>query len=254
MKNTKTLFTALIPLLFFTSCQKMYSDEFATTTPANPSVQLSNRPKTYSEDITYSSGGRDSVTFNLTYDANGRVLSLISASSPGDKFIYQYQGTTITVDIYNSGIINIHENLYLNPNNFVDSTFQYNDTKDTTSEKYLYNVGKQLVSVKSYTYKKSAGIFLDDVTNYTYDASGNVIKDASTYDVNTYDYTTLTTSTSLGFDYLPAAKYLVKTSTNVNGGVIVKFDHTYTFISNNRLSSEKIVSSDGDIIIKKYTY
>lgn len=137
---------------------------------------------------------------------------------------------------------------------YIDRVFQYNDTKDTATEKYLYNGSNQLVTHKEYDYSKATGAVLYNTTNYTYDAAGNVIKEAGMYDVNTYTYTTILNNFSMGFTPLPPAKYFLKTTTNVNGGVTVTINHSYTFDSSNRLTSEKQVTSDGDIGIKSYTY
>ncbi len=250
MKITKLIFAALLAFLFLNSCQKPFVNELATVTTTTAKYSL---PKTYTENITTSTG-HDSVTFNLSYDANGRLISMISASSPGDKFIYQYSGSTINFDLYNANVLDIHAIYFLNSSSYIDSSFQYNSTKDTSTEKYLYNVNKQLATLKEYDYSATRGATISNITNYTYDVAGNLIKDADRYQVNTYDYNTIINSFSIGFDFLPATKNLVKTTTNVNGGVTVKLNHTYTFDVNNRLTSEKIITSDGDIAIKSYTY
>jgi hypothetical protein len=248
MKNTRILLIAIIAILF--SCQKDLTDSTVTPTAPKPS---SSRPKTYTENYT-SSAGHDSITFNLSYDANGRLISMISASSPGDKFIYQYSGNTITLDLYNANALNIHANYFLNPYNYIDSSFQYNDTKDTSTEKYLYNTNKQLVTLKQYDYSTTGGSTLWETTNYSYDSNGNLIKEANSTGTITYQYSSLLNTLSIGFDFLPTSKYFPGKTIYTSSGSTVTAVHTYTFDSSNRLTSEKIVADNGEILIKSYTY
>lgn len=248
MKKSYILLAVLFAALLITSCQKPFIDEVSPV-----SVTTTARVKTYSENYT-SSAGNYSITFNLNYDGSGRLLSMISASSPGDKFLYQYSGNTITLDLYNASILNIHEIFYLNPFSFIDSTFQYNDTKDTTTEKYFYNANKQLIKVLLYTYTTASGAVPFNTTNYTYDANGNVTQESDIQGVKTYTYSALLNTLSLGFEYLPRAKNLVQTTTIVSGGSTITYNHTYVFDNAGRLTSEKMAGSDGDILIKSYTY
>jgi hypothetical protein len=179
---------------------------------------------------------------------------MISASSPGDKFIYQYSGNSITMDLYNSNVLSIHETFFLNSFSFVDSTLQYNDTKDTMTEKYFYNSNKQLIKLKQYDFTTSTGAVLFETTDYTYDGTGNLISLSTGSELTTYEYSTLLNTLSIGPGILPQAKYLVSKTTYTSGGSTTVLTHTYTFDSSNRLTTEKIVTSDGDILIKTYTY
>jgi hypothetical protein len=250
MKTFNALLAAVCSILFFASCQKGI-DDLTTSTPGSPTS--TSRPKTYSESIYYAGGGHDSVTFNLSYDANSRLLSMISTSNPGDKFIYQYSGNKITMELFNSNLLSIHQESYLNSFSFIDSTYQYNDTQDTSSEKYLYNSSKQLTTLKEYD-KTSSGYVLSDTHTYLYDANGDVIKDSDNFFVYSYEYSAIANTFSMGFDYLPNSKHLVSKTISTSGGITVTYTHTYTIDSSNRLTSERIVSSDGDILIKSYTY
>lgn len=251
MNNPKLFLAVIISFLFFTSCQKEYVDQFSSTPPTVPSTF--SRVKTYTEDY-ITSAGQYSITFNLNYDASGRLASMISTSSPGDKIVYQYNlPSRISMDLYNAGTIHIHSDIFLNSYSFIDSIYQFNNTQDTSAQKYFYNTAKQLVKLLEYEIILSNSI-LNNTTNYTYDASGNLIKEVDNYETNTYTYTSLLNTLSLGFDYLPSTKYLVQTTVNVSGGVTTTLNHTYTFDTNNRLTSEKIITSDGDVLIKKYTY
>ena len=251
MKITKLLFTVLITLPFLFSCQKPFNDP--DPPPQSPGSQLF-LPKTYTEDYTSSVSGHSVITFNLSYDASDRLISMISAASPGDKFIYQYSGNTVTMDLYNSNLISIHEIFYLNSSSFIDSTLQYNDTKDTSTEKYLYNSNKQLLKLIEYDYTTATGAEIDNIHNYLYDANGNLIKENDNSGEITYEYSTLLNTLSVGLDLLPRSKYLVKTTSFSIGGTTGILNHTYTFDSSNRLTTEKIVADTGEVAIKTYTY
>lgn len=246
MKNVKTLSTAFLSALLFFACKK---------DPGNSGSSALYRPKTYTETITSTSLGNSSTTYNLTYDGNNRIISLAAASGTGNKFVYQYNSNnTYTMDLYNSNVLSIHEVFFINSLSFVDSTFQYNDTNDSTTEKYFYNANKQLIKVNQYDYTKATGGILSDTHNYTYDNAGNVIKDADINSTLVYAYGDLRNPLSLGQLYLPVNPNLPKMTTLMEGGITIINTQTYTFDSNNRLISEKDVLSTGDVFVKSYTY
>jgi hypothetical protein len=153
-------------------------------------------------------------------------------------------------------VLSIHQVAFVNGLKLVDSTFQYNDTQDTMTEKYTYNAAKQLTRIRQYDYTTATGAVLFETTNFEYDANGNILKETDTYSVTTYDYyTNLVNNLSLGYVYLPTTKNLVKTTTYSSGGSTDVFNHTYTFDSQNRISTETIVDAGGsDSITRTYTY
>ena len=245
MRITKTLLIA-ITVFVFTSCQKEYIDEH----PVAPAT--SSKVKTYSEDVV-SGGNHTSATFNLSYDSDNKLISMTSAASAGDRFEYHYSGDTYTMDLYNSNTLSIHEEFYLNSSQLIDSTFQFNDTGDSTTEKYSYNASKQIISVKQYDYSES-GTELWNTEHYTYDNRGNIIKVIDDYAEVSYDYyPDLVNNLVFGVPYLPVNKDLVKTTTFVDGDTII-LHHVYTFDAANRISIEKITSDNGDVATKTYTY
>ncbi|HEY5407329.1 MAG TPA: hypothetical protein VIJ92_09580 [Ginsengibacter sp.] len=248
MKLIKTLWAVTVSVAF-ASCQKEYSPGDPGTTPTT-----SNKVKTYTEDVT--SGGTHTVTtYDLTYDNANRIVSLISETNPGDKFVFQYGNGSYTGDIYASNALSIHEVFFLNSNSFVDSTFQYNDTNDSTTEKYIYNGAKQLVTLKEYDYSLlTGGGVLSNTTNYKYDSNGNQISAIDDYSETLYDYTALANTLVIGAPYFGVNKNLVKTTTYSFSGTTTVLDHTYTFDASDRLSSEKATDNTGDIFIKTYTY
>jgi hypothetical protein len=246
MRFTKILFTIFIAL-GFASCQKEISTD-------NGNTPTSSKIKTYTEDVT-SGSGHSVITFNLAYDSNDRLISMVSAASSGDRFEFQYSNGSFTSDLYNSNALSIHEVFFINRNSLLDSTFQYNDTNDSSTEKYLYNSAMQLTTLKEYDYSLVTGPLLFNTENYVYDSNGNVIKMTDNSSVTTYDYyTNLVNNLVLLPDYLPVNKNLVKTTTSNLGGTTTTLNHTYTFDSNNRISTERIIVDSGEIAIKTYTY
>lgn len=249
-KSIGALVAVTVALLSASSCQK---EQSASGTNTNSSTTV--KVKTYTEDVTTASQ-HSVITYLLSYDVNNRIISMVSAASAGDKFVYTYtSGTSYAMDIYNSNAVSIHAVYFVNSFSLVDSTFQYNDTHDSSTEKYLYNSSKQLIQLRSYDYSTAAGAVLTNTHDYTYDSNGNVIKDAEANAVTTYDfYPNLLNTSMFGPAYFYQNRNLPKTTTYTSGGSIQTFDHTYTFDNSNRLTSEKIAAANGEIAIKTYTY
>ena len=250
MKKSIPQLAVILCIILFTSCQKDVDGDPITVT---------DKVKTYTEDITSGSIGNSVTTYNLSYDASDRIISIISASAPGNKFLFAYNSaSTYAMDIYSSNIRVIHEDVSLNSNSYPDSTFQYNNTGDTTTEKNVYNGNNQLIKLYEYDYSKITGSDLWNVTNYTYDANGNLLKAEDTdTNIDTYEYyPDLVYISPLIEPYSHPKKHnLVKKHTLTSNGYIVgSATYTYTFDSNNRISTEKAVTSDGSIILKTYTY
>jgi hypothetical protein len=173
------------------------------------------------------------------------------------KFIYTYTAaTSITMDLYNSNSLSIHEILWLNASSVLDSTFQYNDTNDSSTEKYIYNAGKQLVQIKNYNYSYT-GAVPDHTTDYSYDNIGNVTTESNSSGVSTsYTYyTDLPNTLSLGQSFIPLPKYFIKTATSSSGGSPITATHFYTFDSSNRLVKDSASTTGVDVtVIKSYKY
>lgn len=254
LKIIKTFFVVSAIILSFSSCQKPITDH---TYPGNPPSSVSNKVKTYTEDVTQPTGEHQVVTYNLTYDAEDRLVSLISTTSPGDKFLYTYNNdNTYVGEIYGNNALSIHEVFFINSLSLVDSTFQFNDTNDSTTEKYFYNSNKQLVTVKEYTYTKASGSVPDNITTYTYDNNGNQITETDNFSgTTTFDYyPDLLYNINVGLVYFTVPKNLIKTATNSSGGPTLTALHTYTFDNNKRVISDKTTTSNGVVGIKSYTY
>jgi YD repeat-containing protein len=248
MKNTSILCIASIAILVFSSCKK----DNSPTTPVNSS----SLPKTYTENVTSASFGNSITTYNLNYDGSNRLVSLIAATLPGVKELYKYNvDGSFSLDEYDDGTnLSIHENFFLNSYKLVDSTFQYNDTQDTTTEKYYYNGSKQLLAYTEYNYSKLGGSTQTNVTTYTYDNNGNVTKATDFNGVTSYTYTNLTSPLYIGPDFFSHTKNLIQTTSLNSGGSTETVTDSYTFDSSNRLITDKAVASTGDVLIKSYTY
>src|SRR5882757_3535790 len=116
MKKSVSRFAAISIVVSFASCQKETSIE---------SSGVTNKVKTYTEAITSNTIGNSITTYNLSFDASDRIISMISASDPGDKFLFKYNSNkSYSTDIYNLNGLEIHEDVFLNNNLSTDSTFQ----------------------------------------------------------------------------------------------------------------------------------
>lgn len=139
----------------------------------------------------------------------------------------------------------------------VDSTFQYNDTNDTTTEKYFYNSNNQLIKLNEYDYYSSPILY--NTTSYTYDNNGNLTKTTDTNnEVDTYEYyTDLVNVIPVIFPGTGNTKKLnlVKTHTvTSNGYPVGSSTATYTFDSSNRISTIVETADDGTVLTKTFTY
>ncbi|HMK05377.1 MAG TPA: hypothetical protein VK489_14345 [Ferruginibacter sp.] len=253
--NFKRTLTILITISLLSSCKKNDSD---AVTP-----QTASRVKTYIEEVTnFSNTVRD--TFNVSYDGNGRVVSLISTFS-GAQFLYTYlSNSSYTFQIKNGTHLVIHANFYNNNDLLVDTCFQYNDTKDSTTLKFIYNANRQITEQKAYDYSLPGGAVLFRKNVYTYNNEGNVLTDAEmdpAGNINytkTYTYTNFTGSafflstiySPVLYKKLPATISTYYPGTNTT----VPINFSYVFDNNNRLIKETQVNSVGNTAIKQYIY
>ena len=247
MKKTLPL-SALIGIFILVSCKK------TNNTPQDSSAL----PKTYTEDIRSSVIGNSVTVYNLVYDANNRISSMVATPAPPVlKFQYTYAAdNTYTMDLYTYGALSIHEKFWLNSVPLMDSTFQYNDTQDTSTEKYIYNADKQLIQIKEYDYSNSVSV-LANTTSFTYDMNGNPVTESDSQGkLITYDYyTDLTNTLTVGAVYTFHSKNMIKTATLTSGGSTETATHYYSFDSNNRLVKDSITTTGSDLVaIKSYTY
>jgi YD repeat-containing protein len=131
---------------------------------------------------------------------------------------------------------------------------QYNiTTGDTTTEKYIYDANKLLVQYKEYDVinKRSE---LTSTTSYQYDANRNITKETTGSSQISYEYyPNFVNTLNLGDVYFSRNSNLTKTTT-YSGSFSQTLNHTYTFDTMNRITSEKITVSSGEVVIRSYTY
>ncbi|MFC0773480.1 hypothetical protein [Terrimonas alba] len=246
-----TLFAAVAVLIALSSCQKEPSN---TPLPA-----ASLKVKTYTEDVRSGMWGNSVTTYNLSYDGNNRLTGMTDAANPGNKFVYAYPSSSkYTLDLFVDNTLELHADYLLNSKSLVDSTFQYNNTGDTMTEKYIYNPAGQLTKLYEYDYYNTSSD-LWNTTTYTYDGAGNLVKSQDTDDyVNTFEY--YTDKLYLAPQLVPVtvpnqkANLLKKVTLAESGTVMGSATSTYTFDSKDRISTVRTEYSDGDVVIKTFTY
>lgn len=240
----------LFALYSLSSCKK----DSSNNAPNNP-----NKLKMYIEDAT-NTPLNEIDTFNITYDGQNRITSLYSSTI---KTVYaSNSNNSFTLDLYTYGAFNIHEVAFINSSLLVDSTFQYNNTNDSTTEGYVYS-GKTLLRKTTYDYSKSTGAQIDTQDDYTYDNNGNMIKDIQSDgfgDVNTistFTYGNQLLNFSTSPIYFPVqSKNLPATQTQTDGGgnLIATVTYSYVFDSAGRVTKETDAVDNGESVVKTYVY
>lgn len=250
MKKNFICFTIIASLILFSSCQKEVDGD--------PDVVVTDKVKTYTEEVISDDLGNFTVTFNLSYDANDRITAMTSSTDPGSKFAFTYKTGSYSMDLYDSGVWEIHEDYFLNGNSLVDSAFQYNNTEDTSTTKYVYNGNSQLVKMYQYEYSHVTGPELWNIINYTYDAGGNLVSTLDTYNyAETYEYypdLVYAMPAITPFANLRKQRLLKKYTLSINGSPVGSASYTYTFDNKNRLSTQRAEDTDGNIVTKTFTY
>jgi hypothetical protein len=245
-----TLIRLTLLISFCTSCQKDITGDTGTD-----ETTVSNKIRSYTQDYT---NGTSNVNakFNLSYDDKDRLTNVVTTSSPGDRFEFVYDAANnYTMDMYNRNVLAIHAKFFVNSLLRVDSTFQYDVAGDTSTERYLYNANKQLITLKSYHYSGLTGSTLINVTSYSYDNMGNVTRETDANSTTTYEYyPDFLNNISSGLIYFAQNTNLVKTTTYTFGAAKEMTTHTYTFDPQKRVASEKAETTNGEVVVKKYTY
>jgi len=247
MKKFFSLVFLILFLLVFSSCKK--------EKPAVTNV-YTDKVKSYTETLK-SSSGTTSETYNFDYDSQERITTITSESSAAEKkFVFNYADSSFTMDAFSGGTLYVHEIFYLK-NSLTDSSYQYDNTLDTIAEKYLYNSSNLLSVRNEYAYYYGRAI-LSRITVYTYDNNGNLIKTNNTNNkIETYDYypDLVYTMPVISPKTQPRKTNLVKTYTlQENGNTIGTTTSTYTFDSNNRITSITEKASNGSVGVKTFTY
>jgi len=241
--NFRNLLTLSAVIFFAASCKKN-----SDTSPSGVSSKL----KFYIEDARATPYGTVD-SFSVGYDNNNRITSLTGKSI---RFAYAYNGSTgFTMDLFEQGLLSIHEIGFIK-GSYVDSTFQVNNTQDTTTEKYIYS-GTQLKSRITYDYSGGHPL-VHDQESYTYDGSGNLIKTVQLDGTTTaYTYTDNAFQLTVNPSYYPVqAKNLPATEKQTDGGgnIIATVTYTYEFDGQGRVTKETDSISGGFVVVKSYVY
>ena len=140
MKKIFLLFAAIALVILFSACQK----EPGNNLPPTQQLKL----KTYTEDVRSAILGNSVTTYNFNYDGDDRMTSMVDAANPGNKFVFAYPSSSkFTMDLFVDNSFELHVDYFLNSHSMPDSSFQYNNTEDTSSEKYVYNPALKLTKL-----------------------------------------------------------------------------------------------------------
>ena len=178
------------------------------------------------------------------------------------KWLYNYGGkNSYTLDLYSHGALDIHEDNFLK-GSLVDSAFQYNNTQDSSTDKYVYD-GDRLLSDTYYHYTAAGGAVLFLTYVYTYDDKGNMLtgkeldENGKPNYTNSYTYTDKPMQGRITPIYEPlASKFLPATAKNVDnlGRMVASITFTYEFDSKGRITKATATDVSGYAASKYYGY
>jgi len=213
--------------------------------------------KSYTEEITVLGGGHTVETFNISYDAQDRITSVVSTTKPGHRLVYQYSNENqFTFDKYEDNKVTLHNTYYINGSlSLIDSTYQYNIQRDTSSVKYMYDSDKKLVKQKQYILSYLVPPVLYNTVTFQYDLKGTLTKESDNYHETTYGYDEhINNTVQTEPFYFPFKQQLPTHTFTIRFGTTITTEHIYAFDSNNRVIKETAKSNDGKVAITTYTY
>lgn len=218
----------------------------------------SRKVKTYTEDVTAVGIGHVVETFNINYDDQDRITSLVSTTKPGHRLEYTYiKDGKFTFEKIEDNKVTLHSTYFINNNlSLIDSFYQYNNSDDTVSMKFLYDGENRIVMQKEYIhdYTIPNPVWVNTI-KYQYDLNGTLTKLTDFYSETTYRYDEEHENTvQLEPFYFPVQKKLPSHTYSTRFSRLNTIEHTYEFDGDKRLISEKAVSSDGRVTVKTYTY
>lgn len=234
-------------LVLNTSCKK---DKAAGSTGRQ-------KLKSYTEDLTAVGTGHTIETFNVSYDGQNRITSIVSTTKPGHRLEYNYiNNDKFTFEQIEDNKVTLHRDYFINGEiGRVDSLYQYNIRKDTIAFKYLYNSDNKIVRQKEYLITYYLPPVWSNTIDYIYDSRGTLTKKQESFSEISYQYDKEYKNTTLIEPaYIPTQELLPSHTYNTRFGVTTSTEHTYTYDDKGRLISERAASNDGRITIRTYTY
>lgn len=244
MKRLTSYFYIFLLLAAAASCGKEAANNNA-----------SHKLKTYTEDIT-AVGGHQVETYTINYDEQDRITSVESVTRPGHRMVYQYSAeNSFTYDKYEDNKVIAHNLYFVNSLSLIDSTYQYNNMRDTEAVKFIYDGDKKLIKQKQYIISYLLPPVLYNTITFQYDIKGTLTKEWDNYYETSYGYDkALQNTVQLEPFYFPFKEELPSHTFTTRFGTTIQTEHTYTFDDKKRLINEKAVANDGRITIRSYTY
>lgn len=237
----------VVVLVLNTSCKK----DKATGSPGRQKL------KSYTEDITAVGIGHVVETFNVNYDGQDRITSIVSTTKPGHRLEYNYlNNDKFTFEQIEDHKVMLHCDYFINGEiGKVDSLYQYNIRKDTISFKYFYNSDNKILKQKEYLITYHLPPVWYNTIDYIYDGKGTLTKKQESFSEISYQYDAEYKNTTLTQPgYIPTQELLPTHTYNTRFSVTTSTEHSYTYDDKGRLTSERAASNDGRIIIRTYTY
>lgn len=235
-------------LVLTTSCKK---DDKASGSGGRQKL------KSYTEDITAVGIGHVVETFNVSYDGQDRITSIVSTTKPGHRLEYNYlKNNMFTYEQIEDNKVMLHCDYFLNTEiGKVDSLYQYNIRKDTISFKYFYDKENRIVKQKEYLISYLMPPVWYNTIDYVYDAKGTLTKKVESFAEASYRYDAEYKNTTLIEPaYIPSQEKLPSHTYSTRFSLNTTIEHTYTYDGSGRLTSDRAAASDGRITVRTYTY
>jgi hypothetical protein len=143
----------------------------------------------------------------------------------------------------------------------VDSTWQYNNSQDTTTESYKYT--GSLLTTKTTFFYSDGKPYVDTKEVFTYDGNGNCIKNVTNdssgivQTIETFTYTNKPYQLLENQTYFPIQAKNLPASlslTDGSGSPMGSATIAYVFDSSGRVIKQTLTTDSGDIVIKSYVY
>lgn len=244
-------FLLVAVLIFSTSCKK----------DKDGGSSGRQKLKSYTEEITAVGIGHVVETFNVSYDGQDRITSIVSTTKPGHRLEYNYiNNNKFTYEQIEDNKVMLHCDYFINAEiGKVDSLYQFNIRKDTIAFKYLYNKENKILRQKEYLITYYLPPVWYNTIDYVYDTRGTLTRKTETSPAEiTYVYDAeYKNTTLLEPGYLPSQELLPTHTYSTRFNITTTTEHTYTYDDKGRLTVAKAVTFDGSrqtVIVRTYTY